>query len=64
MAVILRYSPRLPRYSSMATSLKDFCPKYFLEPLCIFPAGAAEAGAETRARREAPGARPPLMRRR
>lgn len=37
MAVILRYSPRLPRYSSMATSLKDFCPKYFFQPLCIFP---------------------------
>lgn len=37
LAVILRYSPRLPRYSSMATSLKDFCPKYFFQPFCILP---------------------------
>lgn len=36
LAVILRYSPRLPRYSSMATSPKDFCPKYFFQPFCIF----------------------------
>lgn len=37
LAVILRYSPRLPRYSSIATSLKDFCPKYFFQPFCILP---------------------------
>lgn len=37
LAVSLRYSPRLPRYSSMVTSLRDFCPKYFFQPFCIVP---------------------------
>lgn len=37
LAVSLRYRPRLPRYSSMVTSLSDFCPKYFFQPFCIVP---------------------------
>lgn len=36
-AVSLRYRPRLPRYSSIVTSLSDFCPKYFFQPFCIVP---------------------------
>lgn len=35
LATAFRNSPKLPKYSSIDASFKDFWPQYFFHPLCI-----------------------------
>lgn len=35
MAVSFRNSPKVPKYSSIDVSFRDFWPQYFFHPLCI-----------------------------